>query len=358
MKFFLNRENNSGDGYLFVHLSAIGDLVISSLILRNDDLFENKIYFLIRKKYYPVLKDYEGRTRIITIKTTLYKWFIPYRFYFLNKLRSLNIAVAVNIGHNKNTISDEITLLSGAKKHYALSYETNRLVKIFKNLINNNYDIVFHKNEINEFEKIVILINTLSGKTPIKETSFFIKQSTISETDRLLSEKYQIIRDDKLLALAPFASNKFKMWPLKNFRNLMEKLYSIDNIKVVVLGDSTEKKNIDFLISGLSRSKFINVSGKFDLPGCASIIKRSNLFIGNDSGLLHIAKATKTPCIGIIGGGSYNIFHPYNNQGNDRILFHKMDCFGCEWKCIYDAPACLHEVNVNKVFDCVLGMLK
>ena len=125
MKFFLKRKKISGDGLLFVNLAPIGDLVVSSVILKNEILFEYKTYFLIKKKYYPVLKDYNGRTRIIILKTVLYKWLIPYRFYFLNKLRRLNIAVAVNIGHNKSTISDEITLLSGANKIFALSYETN-----------------------------------------------------------------------------------------------------------------------------------------------------------------------------------------------------------------------------------------
>ena len=63
-----------GAGILFVSPTPIGDLVIASIIFKNENLFSDKIYFLIDERYNGVYHDYEGKIEFISINTQLYKW--------------------------------------------------------------------------------------------------------------------------------------------------------------------------------------------------------------------------------------------------------------------------------------------
>ena len=77
----------------------------------------------------------------------------------------------------------------------------------------------------------------------------------------------------------------------------------------------------------------------------------SLIFIGNDSGFTHIAKALRKKFIGIIGGASYGIYFPYNLTSNEILLFYPLDCFGCKWNCIFDKPYCHHNITVENVLE-------
>jgi ADP-heptose:LPS heptosyltransferase len=125
---------------------------------------------------------------------------------------------------------------------------------------------------------------------------------------------------------------------------------------IFLTGRYKQRKHLEE-IKNINPGRIINTAGIFTILENAVIIKNSSLFIGNDSGFTHIAKSFGIKFIGIIGGGSYGLFFPYNAAGNERLMFNKMDCFGCEWKCIYDKPYCHYNVSPESVFNEVRNLL-
>jgi len=341
-----------GAGILFVSPTPIGDLVIASIIFKNENLFSDKIYFLIDERYNGVYHDYEGKIEFISINTQLYKWSLFYRVKIVMQLRRLNIGCAININDNRTTLSDELTIFSGAIKRIALSYESGRLIKIHKNIINKYYDKILFTNTLNQFEKLYGLLKILRIQNPIRATCFYLTQKTIDKVKKLLGNN-GIKNNDQFIAISPFASKSFRSWPIENYLKLIIQISESFNYKILLLGDDQFAEEIDGL-SKINLNSIINLSGKTSIVECAGIIKLSKLFIGNDSGLTHIAKALNVPLISIIGGGMYNRFFPYNaDEKYANYLVHKMDCFGCEWKCIYKEPICLTAVSVEQVFNII-----
>ncbi len=92
-----------------------------------------------------------------------------------------------------------------------------------------------------------------------------------------------------------------------------------------------------------------------------AIVKASKLFIGNDSGFTHIAKAIGIPFIAVIGGGMYGKFFQDAATNKSQYFFYDtMDCFGCKWNCIYDKPYCITNIKPADIFIAVsqqLGIL-
>lgn len=54
-----------------------------------------------------------------------------------------------------------------------------------------------------------------------------------------------------------------------------------------------------------------DLSGRLDLPACGALIERATLFIGNDSGLMHIAAAAGAPTVGLFGPSDERVYGPW-----------------------------------------------
>jgi heptosyltransferase-3 len=113
----------------------------------------------------------------------------------------------------------------------------------------------------------------------------------------------------KILSLALGANSEHKIWPINNYLNLVNKLDNKFDLIILVGDHRDEDKANDFckMYSG----KTINFCGKMNLIESASLIKLSDYFIGNDSGLGHIAAAVETPSFTIFGKENPFQYHPW-----------------------------------------------
>ncbi|MCF6158415.1 MAG: glycosyltransferase family 9 protein [wastewater metagenome] len=104
-----------------------------------------------------------------------------------------------------------------------------------------------------------------------------------------------------LISVHPGAmwNTSYRCWPIENYLLLIKTLINELQARVVILGGKEE--NDERFTRSIHSSDLIDVIGKVTLPQLAAIIKVSDIFIGNDSGPLHIAEAAGTPYIGIFG---------------------------------------------------------
>ena len=122
------------------------------------------------------------------------------------------------------------------------------------------------------------------------------------------------------------------------------------------MGDNKQRNRIEEIRAGNNNIK--NYAGSLALEEALSVIAISSLFIGNDSGLTHIALFLKIPLVAIIGGGKNEIFFPYRTYTKSVFLAHQLDCFKCNWWCKFDQKYCLTELTVENVFDNCMKLLK
>jgi len=103
-----------------------------------------------------------------------------------------------------------------------------------------------------------------------------------------------------------------------------------------------------------------NLAGKISVSQLASILKRCQLFISNDSGPVHIASAVGTPVISIFGrnqkGLSPNRWGPVGKK--DKILHKEVGCIECLAHNCNKEFACLKAITVDDVLKVADEILK
>lgn len=112
-----------------------------------------------------------------------------------------------------------------------------------------------------------------------------------------------------ILALGPTANWSGKIWPWERFEALARRLTAPDGLlpgaRIVVLGGpgETERAIAAPLLEALRNHPggVTGLLGQLSLPEAAAVLRRAALFVGNDSGLMHLSAAAGTPTLGLFG---------------------------------------------------------
>lgn len=106
--------------------------------------------------------------------------------------------------------------------------------------------------------------------------------------------------DRPVIALAPTANWLPKIWPAERFVAAFQALSAGDAVPAVIAGPgATERAMAAPLLAALPDA--IDLVGCLTLPEIAAALQRVSLFVGNDSGLMHLAAAAGAPTIGLFG---------------------------------------------------------
>ncbi|MBI2424589.1 MAG: glycosyltransferase [Candidatus Hydrogenedentes bacterium] len=121
-----------------------------------------------------------------------------------------------------------------------------------------------------------------------------------------------------------------KKWPLEYWSSLLDMLP--ESYQVVLCGGPDECQDAECVIAGLSRRPLgtvHNFAGKLDVRATAGLIRDCRLFISNDSGLMHVAAAMKTPVLAIFGPTMPSKNAPWGDSATNRYLQSDIPCCPC-----------------------------
>jgi heptosyltransferase III len=121
-----------------------------------------------------------------------------------------------------------------------------------------------------------------------------------------------------VLAMGPTANWRAKTWRAEYFAELMEKLTGPTGIlpgaRVAVFGHESEREMAEPLIEAIPQERCLDLVGRIDLLTVAACLKRSDLYIGNDSGLMHLAAAAGVPTLGLFGPSMEEHYGPWGSH--------------------------------------------
>ena len=109
-----------------------------------------------------------------------------------------------------------------------------------------------------------------------------------------------------ILAIGPAANWRGKQWRAERFAELAQRLIAegpFRQSRVAVMAAEHERSQAQPLLDALPPERRIDLVGEVDLLTAAAILRRSQLFIGNDTGLMHVAAASGVPTLGLFGPG-------------------------------------------------------
>lgn len=225
-------------------------------------------------------------------------------------------------------------------------------------LLNRKIKDLRNEGEKHEVEYALDLLNLVGIKDVNPEVYMTVdKNSQISISEKLKNKG--VDEDSKIITIHPSSSNAAKIWPYLKYVDLIKKIKSNIECEVIILGAKQEKELSEKIIKEVDEN-IIDMTGELNLKELAALIKKADLFIGNDAGPMHISAAVTTPVIAIFGrnipGVSPRRWGPW---GVKNVVFHKdPGCDPCyDRECPYEYK-CLNSITVDEVFEAVKGMME
>ncbi|MCK9480663.1 MAG: glycosyltransferase family 9 protein [Bacteroidia bacterium] len=170
-----------------------------------------------------------------------------------------------------------------------------------------------------------------SGNLSDRETNFLVVKPLIGDVklplpdffsspqDKVFVEDFVNNKHLQQFAIIHATSNQaIKEWSHQRFAELADWFIEKYGFKVVFIGAQTEFTRTEALIQQMKNSAD-NFAGTFTLSQLYEFCKKAAIYVGNDSGPMHIANVAGTPLVGLFGPVPRGVFYPF---GNKAIVIH------------------------------------
>ena len=118
-------------------------------------------------------------------------------------------------------------------------------------------------------------------------------------------------------------------------------------------------------ISGLCSTGMMTIVCEFNLQEIAELLRVSRLFIGNDSGMMHLSSLVGTPVVGIFGPGHPKTTGPFLVAEKQEIVSQNYPCSPCRQRFFKECkpsphlkPYCIEDISVQRVSGAVERIVK
>lgn len=189
-----------------------------------------------------------------------------------------------------------------------------------------------------------------------KGTIQIIPKITVDDNSKAFVE--QFIKEKKLqnfVVIHCGARRKLRQWPVENFASLIKILEEKYKLQIVFAGTEEDESVINEIIK-LSKVEAVVCTRNFSLLHFAYLVKKAKLFVGNESGPLHIAAVMKTSLVGIYGPGVPGVFYPIGDKS--KVVHHILNCNPCDQvHCVRPENPCINLVTLLEVEQNIFEIL-
>ena len=263
--------------------------------------------------------------------------YLPYIHAISKKYRTpVSILVKENTRADQLLAEDkhigEIILLNRTKNNSGIHDGLSGFFKLSEELKLKKFDKVFIFNSSIRY----LLISKLAGIKNISQYPLFRKKDNIVTSAKIFTEnelgeivstqprlninedkvnniKQRFSKDFKHICVGISASGHTKRWDIKNFVRLCISINAKTPSKFYLAAGNNDKSLIDQLINseiGKNCESFQNLKIKDTLP----IIKNCNLYVGNDTGWLHISSALNIKCLALFMDSPVQAYGKYSKN--------------------------------------------
>lgn len=206
-------------------------------------------------------------------------------------------------------------------------------------------------------EERALKICSVLGIDPVNEVnSVELKPDAYWSIRNRLTER-MVIPERKYIAIHPFSGWEFRSWKLERFNALVNRILSELEYDVIVLCVREELAGLQSKWKHSHHRRRAHFFCSDDLLETAVILKGALLFIGNDSGPLHLASALGVPHVGLFGPATPALTAPRSPLG--EYLYKPVECSPCnQRRCVRPENPCIELHEVDEVFSAVVRTLR
>ncbi len=332
---------------LVVKLRSIGDTVLStpSLIALRRFVPNAQIDILLEDWVAPLLDGHDAIDNVVSVGKRSSE-----RLKIALELRRRKYDVAFNL-HGGTTA----TLFTAATRaEHRVGYADYQYSFLYNHLLSSSSDF-WHTEFTHSAEQQLALLGFVGVPVEDGPKTKLIVTDAAAERVRAAckSEWY----DDGAFALFhPSSAFTTKQWPTVNFARTAEFLAE-KGLQTVAVASKNERKVLENLTreSGAPITTFDDLT----LPEITALAAKARIFVGNDSGIAHIAAAVGTPSVVIFGSSNRNHWRPWTDAPNE-IVYEEFACQPCPgYVCAeFGEPRCILSVSTGRVFDAVVRVLE
>jgi heptosyltransferase-2 len=283
-------------------------------------------------------------------------------FNYLLKLRKKYHA-SINVYPSNRKEYNLINFLLGAHKRAGVDYlRMNTREFGFLNNVRIIEDDSVHNVQTN-IKLVEKLINEKFTDEP--DLNFSINNEDESFAVEYL-KKINIKDSDVVIGFHPgsatLKNHIFRRWEPEKFAALGKKLIEYNRVKILVFGGPEEEKLKQKIVDSIDSGNAVSAEAE-DLPQNAAVIKRCDVFVTNDSSLMHIASALKRKVIAVIGPTNKSYIHPWHTEY--KIVSLNLECSPC----FFYSPQplicsrndvkfkCIKELQIDMVYNAVVSFI-
>ncbi|MGA9350139.1 MAG: WecB/TagA/CpsF family glycosyltransferase [Anaerolineae bacterium] len=172
-----------------------------------------------------------------------------------------------------------------------------------------------------EVEYWLDVVGTIGART--EDTSL---EMAIGENDQIPMANDQC----PLVAIHPGSGgySLARRWCPEGFARVADALVEHHGARIVLVGTPADGVS---QVAWLMHSEAMNLEGRTNLKQLAAVLKRCDLFIGADSGVMHLAAAVGTPLVAIFGPSNHHAWGPWPRDGRHIILRADLPCSPCSY---------------------------
>ncbi|MCA1589616.1 MAG: glycosyltransferase family 9 protein [Acidobacteria bacterium] len=331
---------------LVVRLRSIGDTVLAtpSLIALRRFLPDTKIDILLEDWIAPLIENFEPLDRVVTVGRSFGS-----RLNAVREIRRQHYEVAFNL--HGGTTATFFTYASGAR--HRVGYREYQYSFLYNHLLSSSADF-WRRSPTHSAEQQLALLGFVGVPVAdLPKTNLAVSAFSLESVERKFFEATQTPLDqvDKLALIHPAAAFDTKRWAAENFARVAEYLGKND-FNVVAVAAASERAILDELRRHSTAD--ITTFDDLSLDQITALASRADLFVGNDSGIAHIAAAVRTPSVVIFGSSNIDHWRPWTDAPNE-IVAEAYPCRPCAgYRCLeFSEPRCIQTVKVEAVIHAI-----
>ena len=151
-------------------------------------------------------------------------------------------------------------------------------------------------------------------------------------------------------------------WERENWRELLGRVAAeYPQYGLAVTGAAVDREYSEWITRSWRATgdagPVVNLCGELTPRESAAVFAQATVFLGHDSGPMHLAAAVGTPCVAVFSArGLPRTWFPYGKQ--HRVIYHQVECAGCGLEvCTVEKKRCIRSVSLYEVREAVRKVL-
>ena len=347
---FLSKFRKSKKRLLIIKIDAIGDYILFrnfiEVVYNSEKYRGYKIDLLGNNLWQPIAINYDAsfiNQFFFIDPDELY--YSPLKTFKLGwQLFKNNYEIVLQPTHARTLINDGLAGLTASTQIIGFEGDTERIASKYKAKTDR-----FYTQRIRLAQSVLFEL----------DRSRFFFETVLMQAVELYGPSITVDNSVKKgIFIFPGAGVSKRSWAAEKFLTLIKLINQHSTQPVYLAGGPGEVEIGEYIEKQLHSQSVVNLINKTSLNQLINLIGSAVVIISNETSAVHIAAATQTNAVCILGGGHFGRFAPYPEymENGPICVYQKMECYSCNWSCKFtiavgDPYPCIVEISVAAVWQ-------